>query len=569
MKKLYSRIFTWFAAASILLVLLADAVFLFYFVTSSINNARSVLDTAVNNTGRVLEKLNDETAQINALVQRNVDIQDALRNIPGDANTTYSQKLGINGYLFTLQKNNTMYVDSFHILLDDGRQFKSTNFPSLYENSLEMPEYQGMRKADEIKWLPAYGKSLVVNNHKEGYVAVTYPLYNIRTGKSTGVVLEEICTETIENELLASCALENIRAEICDENGKLLLSVGEEKKEDRGVIESFASMENGWSLVIRCETWSLIGKTMRFAFLLGGALALIMILWSIYLSRKIADSVSKPIGELLDAMEKEDFNQNGEAIEIQTDIYEVNRLFLKYNQMISRLKELFVELEHRQQIVRKSEFAALQAQINPHFLYNTLDNITWKIRTGDAQDAIDEVMSLSRFFRLSLSKGADMVPIKNEMEHVQLYLKILKKRYVKKFDFEIESFMRVSDMERFFVPKLILQPLAENAVHHGFETFQEGGKIHISVDCKENQIIFEVYDNGAGIEKDMLELINGELQNTGDFELQNNQNGYGIFNINARIKNVFGEEYGLHYESEKGVFTIARLILPCSGEMYH
>ena len=201
---------------------------------------------------------------------------------------------------------------------------------------------------------------------------------------------------------------------------------------------------------------------------------------------------SKPINELLGAMEKEDFNQNGEAIEIQTDIYEVNRLFLKYNQMIGRLKELFVELERRQQIVRKSEFAALQAQINPHFLYNTLDNITWKIRTGDVQDAIDEVMSLSRFFRLSLSKGADMVPIRNEMEHVQLYLKILKKRYVKKFDFEIESFMRVSDMESFLVPKLILQPLAENAVHHGFEMIQEGGKIHISVDCKEKQIIFEV-----------------------------------------------------------------------------
>ncbi len=157
-----------------------------------------------------------------------------------------------------------------------------------------------------------------------------------------------------------------------------------------------------------------------------------------------------------------------------------------------------------------------------------------------------------------------MVPIRNEMEHVQLYLKILKKRYVKKFDFEIESFMRVSDMESFLVPKLILQPLAENAVHHGFEMIQEGGKIHISVDCKEKQIIFEVYDNGAGIEKETLESLNKALQSTGNFELQSNQNGYGIFNINARIKNVFGEEYGLHYESEEGKYTVAKLILPCN-----
>ena len=170
----------------------------------------------------------------------------------------------------------------------------------------------------------------------------------------------------------------------------------------------------------------------------------------------------------------------------------------------------------------------MQAQINPHFLYNTLDNITWRIYAGDKQEAIDEVMSLSRFFRISLSRGADMISIKDELEHVQLYLKIQKKRYGKRFDFEIKSFMRSSDMERFFVPKLILQPLAENCIYHGFEKFNEGGKIYVTVDWKEN-IIFSVIDNGSGIDRDRLMEINNQLEKPEMTEKQRVEKGIWYF----------------------------------------
>lgn len=549
---------------SIVLVLLTEAVFLFYSVMSSINNAKFILNTAVDNSRKELEKMDSETDQIYSLVQNSDDVQTALRNIPQDSNTTYSQKLEINGYLFTLQKNNAGYVDSFYMLLDDGRQFKSTNFPLLYDDTQDIPQYGGLRGNETLHWISAYEKSIAANNHKEGYVAAVYPLYNIRTGECVGLILEEIRTQTIGEELLASCSLENVKAEIRNENGGLLLSVGEVKDSIFAIIESSANMENGWGLVFKCSIWSLIGDTVKVALLLGMSLILVIVLCSALLSRKLADSISKPISHLLHIMENEEFNQMEDAVEIKTDIYEVNRLFRKYNQMIHRLKELFLELEQKQETIRKSEYAALQAQINPHFLYNTLDNITWKIRAGDMQDAIDEVMSLSRFFRLSLSKGAELVPIKNEIEHVQLYLKILKKRYVKRFDFEVEEYMRVSDMERFFVPKLVLQPLVENAIYHGFEQVQENGKIRITVDWKGNEIIFEVYDNGQGIEKSCLEEINEKLKNICDCSAETDQNGYGIFNINARIKNVFGMEYGLSYESKQNQYTIAKLTLPCN-----
>lgn len=564
MKKLYAKLFTSFALVSVIAVLVTDIVFLAYFIETFNNDAQTMLDTAVNYSSNVLAMLNEEANRINVLIQKDFTVQEALRNVPADSDDIYSQKLEINGYLHTLKANSTVYIDGFYILLDDGRQFKSTNFPLLYDSTEEIPNYEQLRTAEKENWIATYSESFVVNNQKNGYVAVTFPICNIRTGESVGIVLEEIRIETIENVVLAACYLDQVKVEIYDKGGDRLLSMGDELNREGDSVKSSATLENGWCLVFVCDTRSLVGDTIRVSLVLGGGLALAMILFSVIQSRKIANSISVPINQLLNAMETEKPFQRQEIISVDTDIYEVDHLFMNYDRMIRHLKELFEELERKQQDVRKSEYAALQAQINPHFLYNTLDNITWKIRAGDAADAIDEIMSLSQFFRLSLSKGAEFVPIANEMEHVQLYLKIQKKRYGKLFDFTIESYMRAEDMGRFYVPKLILQPLAENCIYHGFERIQQGGRIEISIDRNDDKIIFEVRDNGDGIEKDKLKVINEELQNPKKLKSPNDQNGYGIFNINARVKIIFGEEYGLGFASEEKKYTVVKLLLPCN-----
>ena len=465
-----------------------------------------------------------------------------------------------------MQANSTVYIDAFYLLLDDGRQFKSTNFPLLYDSTEEIPAYLNLRSMEDENWISTYPKSLVANNYKDGYVAVTYPLRNIRTGECVGIVLEEIRIETIENVVLAACYLDQVNVEIHDGSGDMLLSMGSNIESGDDIVKSAARMENGWSLIFTCDTWSLIGDTIKLSLLLGGFLSLAMIFFSVYQSRKIANSISVPIGQLLSAMENESSFRQRDTVSVETSIYEVNHLFMNYNRMIRHLQELFAELERKQQDVRKSEYAALQAQINPHFLYNTLDNITWKIRSGDAADAIDEVMSLSRFFRLSLSKGAELVSVEDELEHVQLYLKIQKKRYGKRFDYMIESYMRAADMNRFYVPKLILQPLAENSIYHGFERTLQGGKIEIWADRKDDRIVFEVFDNGGGMEAEKLKAINEDLKNPEKIRNLDYKNGYGIFNINARIKIIFGMEYGLEFASVEGQSTVARLTLPCNEE---
>ncbi len=566
MKKLYEKIFKRFALITIIIVLLTDSFFLFYFIAVSVRNAQSSLDSSVSYSSNILEKLSEETELINTLIQKDSDVQEALRNVPKNKNEIYSQKLQINGYFYTLQENNTSYIDSFYVLLDDGRQFKSTNFPLLYDNAFDVPEYKKLRDYSEAAWLSTYSKSLVANNYKNGYVAVSYPLYNVRTGESVGIVVEEILTQTIEENLIAAGYLEDVSAQIYDSNDTLLLGIGEKHRKREAIIESSADMMNGWRLRFACGLWNMVDKTIGMALIIGGLLTGIMIWLSLFLSRRIAASVSEPIHQLLNIMKNEELIQHQEQVTIDTDIFEVKRLFAKYEQMIERLRSLFLELEKKQKALRKSEYAALQAQINPHFLYNTLDNITWKIRTGNQQDAIDEVVSLSRFFRLSLSKGADMVSVKDEMEHVQLYLKLQKKRYGDRFNYEVDSYMRLADMVKYCVPKLILQPLAENAIYHGFEEIKSGGMIHITADCRQGQIIFEVQDNGVGMEAEYLECLNHALLNADFPDQENDKNGYGIFNINARIKNVFGSEYGLILESRRSEGTIARMILPCNSK---
>lgn len=562
MKKLYEKIFKRFASVVIMTVLLTDGFFLVYFIAVSIKNAQISLDSSAYYSSNVLEKLIEETALINTLIQNDSGVQEALRNVPKSKNGTYSQKLQINGYFYTLQENNTSYIDSFYVLLDDGRQFKSTNFPLFYSSAQEVPSYEKLRQYKEMTWMSAYEKSLVANNYKSGYVSVCYPLYNIRTGKSEGIVLEEILIQTIEESLVAAGYLEDINVQIYDSNAELLFGIIKQLDRESVRIESKIDMSNGWCLCFSCDLWSMVGQTVGMALLLGGVLSVIMICISLFLSRKIAASISEPIHQLLEIMKNEELLQYHEQVKISTDICEVKSLFQKYEQMIQRLRILFCELEEKQKALRKSEYVALQAQINPHFLYNTLDNITWKIRTGNQQDAIEEVVSLSRFFRLSLSRGADMVSVRNEMEHVKLYLKLQKKRYGKRFDYSVDSYIGLEDMMRYYVPKLILQPLAENAIYHGFEEIQEGGMILITVDCGQEKIIFEVKDNGTGMEKEYLTNLNRELEKTDFSKRAVNQTGYGIFNINARIKNVFGVEYGLTFESQKGEGTIARIVLP-------
>jgi two-component system sensor histidine kinase YesM len=207
---------------------------------------------------------------------------------------------------------------------------------------------------------------------------------------------------------------------------------------------------------------------------------------------------------------------------------------------------------------------ALHDQINPHFLYNTLESISWMIETGKRKVAVTLVESLSSFFRLGLSGGRDIVTIGAELEHAESYLKIQQVRYQDRLDYVIDV---DDEIKNEHITKITLQPLIENAIYHGIKLKSKGpGRIYISGGRQGDLIKLEVVDNGAGIGRDQLAALEKLLAEP-KLDPETSGKGYSIGNINTRIKLHFGKEYGLHYSSKEGVGTRVEVILPMNWNL--
>ena len=207
-----------------------------------------------------------------------------------------------------------------------------------------------------------------------------------------------------------------------------------------------------------------------------------------------------------------------------------------------------------QESKRKSEFDALQSQINPHFLYNTLDSIVWMVENERYQEAIVMVTSLAGFFRVGLSKGKNIITLKDELNHAGSYITIQHMRFRDKFTFHINVEEEILSMATI---KLIVQPLLENAVYHGMEFMDGDGEIEVNAYAKENSLYIDVTDNGMGIPE---EEIDGLLKR--DSKHRGKGSGIGLKNVHERIQLYFGENYGLTILSEADVGTTVRIHLP-------
>ena len=239
---------------------------------------------------------------------------------------------------------------------------------------------------------------------------------------------------------------------------------------------------------------------------------------------------------------------------------QVEQSMKKQEEYIAVLKEERDFVEQAQKQKRKAELQALQAQINPHFLYNTLNTITWLA----SEQGMNEVRILSnalgKFFRIGLSRGAEVIPVKDELEHVKSYLTIQEIRYAEVMEYTLDV---PEELWPCTILKLVLQPLVENSIYHGIK--EKNGKGRIVLRAREEQspdgspqILFTVEDTGVGMSRDKVESINRALE-IGTTE---HSDGYGIFNVNERIKLYYGECYGLHYESCEGEWTRATLTIP-------
>lgn len=309
----------------------------------------------------------------------------------------------------------------------------------------------------------------------------------------------------------------------------------------------------GWKLigVAPRQTFSLNSlKTQLLVVFVAAFILFLMSLVNSYISSRITTPIRK-LELSVNEIEKGNLNAKVDA----EGSYEIRHLGQSVQNMAKQIQVLMADIVSEHEKKRKQEFDTLQSQINPHFLYNTLDIIVWMIENEKPDQAVKAVTALARFFRISLSRGKSIITVKDELEHVRNYLMIQHMRFKNRFSYTIEAEDEVLELASL---KLMLQPLVENAIYHGMEFMDGDGEIFISAWKEGEDLYLKVSDNGLGMTEEQVARLFSDTPHTGS----SRGSGIGVKNVNERIRLYFGSEYGLSIESEPDEGTVVTIHLP-------
>ena len=298
--------------------------------------------------------------------------------------------------------------------------------------------------------------------------------------------------------------------------------------------------------------------------LTGGLLFLAVLFIGILFTRRLA----APMADLERGMSE--IEKLTEISVHRNSFYEVELLAGNYNRMIRRIRALMDEIKEKEETLRHSELNVLVSQINPHFLYNTLDTIRSMAIIRDSEDIAQMAESLSMLFRYSISRPGEMATLKDELDNVKNYLVIQGYRFPGKFKYQ----QRIEDEEllQYKLPVLTIQPVIENAIHHGLETKVGGGQVSVYAYSTQERFIIRIADNGMGMTEQQMDslrerLSKGRFIYEQDRDLKKRGNtGIALPNVNQRIKFYYGDDYGIKVYSTAGIGTIVEIILPAAAD---
>ena len=326
---------------------------------------------------------------------------------------------------------------------------------------------------------------------------------------------------------------------------------------DDGKLYTVSRSEaTGWIVVGVSDVAELMEGT-DAARLIYVIMALMLFTVALALGYLISNEITRPIKELEHSMkEVERGNFSNAALEVR-DSSEIGSLTRSFNIMTEEIQNLMKQSEREQRAKRKYELKALQSQINPHFLYNTLDSIIWMAEWGKNKEVVTMTSSLARLLRRTISNEQELVTIGEEIDCTEAYLTIQKMRYKDKLEYSIAV---EDDIKEEKIVKLLLQPLVENAIYHGIKYKEGKGTIEIRGFRKDRLIWLEVEDDGIGMDEEALaHIFEKHIRDT-------KSNGVGVSNVNERIRLFYGPEYGLRYESEPGRGTRAVVVIPAGKD---
>ncbi|MBN2222880.1 MAG: sensor histidine kinase, partial [Vallitaleaceae bacterium] len=403
-------------------------------------------------------------------------------------------------------------------------------------------------------------------------------------GEILGVILVDLNFSLIEDMVSRISLGERGYIFIVDEFGELIYHPKRELIYNNLREEAFEAILSSSKSVIPLEVdnekveyiissskysnWKVVGKgyvedlnihrsTLGYYFMVLIITAFVV---SILLVSIVAVRILHPIKNLLKGMATFQSGQLDTQVQVENS-NELGILTSTFNQMTRRIKALVEKMQQVEVNKRKSDLDALQAQINPHFLYNTLDSIVWMSEAGKKEEVVKMTSSLAKLFRISINKGEEYIRVAKEVEHVESYLLIQQMRYGDKLSYKIQVDHEIFQQRMI---KIVLQPIVENAIYHGIKTLPGKGIIQIRGRGEGDFLIFEVEDNGMGMDEETkAKLLSGKIMSS------SKGSGVGVYNVDQRIKLYYGRQYGLKIESELYEGTKVLIRLPMfTGEHY-
>lgn len=445
----------------------------------------------------------------------------------------------------------------------------------------------GAYRVEEESWFQEVkegnGKPFIIGVHEEKAVAMKWDVLSVArgildpdTGKYLGMIVIDCSVDNFAKLWDASEYSESIIA-VSDKNGKLILPGGEDNK---GSITDFLEKnsekfkEKGklYQVYFGNQTYYLamtklnymdgkiyqlvpIGDAVRniaYTFILAVAVMLALGIFLVFVSIKISNTITQPVFRLIGTMESVESGN----LSLQTEEFygEMKILSQKFNHMVKRINAMFEEVKEKEKEKREMEMLALQSQINPHFMYNTLNSIRWLSELQGADKVTQMIDALVKVLNYVAEDTSEFVDVGREVEFIRNYIKILNFRYFERFSFIFD--IREETMQ-YEIPRFILQPLVENAVLHGFDNNDICATVKIDIHLEEGNLFLCVTDDGKGLSREKIdEILNSERKS------EKRLNKIGIYNVNQRIKLTYGQEYAIRIDSKEGCFTKVTVRIP-------
>ena len=317
-----------------------------------------------------------------------------------------------------------------------------------------------------------------------------------------------------------------------------------------------ADLVSGWQ-VVNVTSISELTRDMSHIVPVSIMIAIVVCIIGILLSIQFSSSIAKPVRRLIRLMKKVETGDFSGKFDVKY-LDEIGQLGKSYNMMLDEIQRLMDTVMVEQAELRKAQFKILQEQINPHFLYNTLDSINWLSRMGRNDEVVIIVNAFTKLLRIALSRGKDVITVGEETEYIDNYMTIQKIRYKKKLSYQVDI---PESMYEYYTLKLILQPIVENAIYHGIKGKKSGGNVSIEGREAEDKLVFVVRDTGAGMTENAIRELNANLKKPLGKEWIG-QESFGVKNVSDRIRVFFGYPYGLSYESKEGEGTTVTITIP-------